>query len=416
MISSSRNLVDALRQHQLLSPQQLAELTQLAHGRCGYARPLAKMLIQRGWLAVYQVNQLLHGRGGELVIGPYLVLEKLGQGGLSWVYKARHREHQNIVAIKMIRPEVFASPEGRQAFLLEVEAMARLDHPNVVQFCDADQFNDTYYFAMEYIEGTDLGKVIRLSGALPVREACDYVRQAALGLQHAFERNLVHRDIKPVNLFLTHVPDEVAPAGFLEDDRDWNSQRAAKTMPMKPLIKILDWGLANLKGQAAGTGPSGENVAKSVVGTADYLSPEQARNANAVDIRSDLYSLGCTFYYLLTGQPPFPDGSLMQKIMRHQTAEPRPVSDFRADVPGSVIQVLKRMLAKKPEDRFRAPASAALALQSCAREKPAGGGFGRATMHGVLPPGHDDTLPPTAHNAETKPQFDPKKTDLTGLS
>jgi serine/threonine protein kinase len=121
-------------------------------------------------------------------------------------------------------------------------------------------------------------------------------------------------------------------------------------------------------------------------------------------------------YYLLTGQPPFPDGSLMQKSMWHQTAEPRPVSDFRADVPDGVVNVLKRMMAKKPEDRFRAPASAALALQACAREKPSAGCFGRATMHGVLPPGRDDTLPPTAHNAETKPQFDPKKTDLTGLS
>src|SRR5207249_2275970 len=153
--------------------------------------------------------------GHELAIGPYHVLDKLGQGGLSAVYKARHRDHQNLVAIKMIKAEVFASPEGRQQFLQEVEAMARLDHPNIVQFCDADQWNDTYYFAMEYVEGTDLGKVVRLSGALPVREACDYIRQAALGLQHAYERNLIHRDIKPVNLFLTHVSAQTTNAASI---------------------------------------------------------------------------------------------------------------------------------------------------------------------------------------------------------
>ena len=211
-ISSSGMLMDALRQHQLLTPEQLAELPQLAQGRCGHARTLAKILIQKGWLAVYQVNQLLAGNGQELVIGPYHVLEKLGQGGLSSVYKARHHENQTLVAIKMIRPEVFANPEGRQQFLQEVEAMARLDHPNIVQFCDADQWNDTFYFAMEYVEGTDLGKVIRLCGALPVREACNYIRQSALGLQHAYERNLIHRDIKPVNLYLTHVSEPAANA------------------------------------------------------------------------------------------------------------------------------------------------------------------------------------------------------------
>src|SRR5262249_2893487 len=157
---------------------------------------------QRGWLSVYQVNQLLAGKGNELRIGPYYVVDKLGQGGLSSVFKGKHREHGNLVAIKIIKPEVFASPEGRQLFLQEVEAMARLDHPNIVQFCDAAQFKDTFYFAMEYVDGTDMGKVVRLSGALPVHEACDYIRQAALGLQHAFERNLIHRDMKPVNLFL----------------------------------------------------------------------------------------------------------------------------------------------------------------------------------------------------------------------
>jgi serine/threonine protein kinase len=372
LISSSGALMDSLRQHQLLMPAQLAELPQLAQGRCGDARATAKTLIQKGWLSVYQVNQLLLGKGDELMIGPYLVLERLGQGGLSAVYKARHKDHDNQVAIKIIKPEVFASPEGRQAFLHEVEAMARLDHANIVQFCDADQWKDTFYFAMEYVEGTDLGKVVRLSGALPVHEACDCIRQSALGLQHAFERNLIHRDIKPVNLFLTHVPLEIRRGSetLFATRRELTSPASTlkETLLSRPLIKILDWGLASLRRpKGSSDGPAGENLAKSVIGTADYLSPEQACNANAVDIRGDIYSLGCSLYYLLTGQPPFPDGTLMQKILLHQQAEPRPIDEFRDDVPADVGAIVKRMMAKHPNDRFQTPASAALALLSFAR-------------------------------------------------
>ena len=226
----------------------------------------------------------------------------------------------------MIKPEVFASPEGRQQFLQEVEAMARLDHPNVVQFCDADQFNDTYYFAMEYVDGTDLGKVVRLCGPLPVHDACDYIRQAALGLQHAHERNLIHRDIKPVNLFLTHESLESSSAADLLFATRTSWRPCAGTAPTqvaRPIIKILDWGLACLRNPNGVNGVPIENSSCGVVGTADYLSPEQARDPNTVDIRGDIYSLGCSLYFLLTGQAPFPDGSLMHKIMQHQQGEPR---------------------------------------------------------------------------------------------
>jgi len=372
MISSSSSLIDALRQHQLLTPDQLAQLPGMSPGRGG-ARQFAKSLIQRGWLSVYQVNELLLGKSDELVIGPYHVLDRLGQGGLSSVYKAKHREYQNLVAIKMIKAEVFASTEGRQQFLQEVEAMARLDHPNIVQFCDADEWNDTYYFAMEYVEGTDLGKVVRLMGALPVYEACDYIRQAALGLQHAYERNLIHRDIKPVNLFLTHVahgqlPNKTASLFATGATQTPHPINMKATVQVRPLIKILDWGLASLRAPKGSIiDPANEIAARSIVGTADYLSPEQARNANAVEIRGDIYSLGCSLYYLLTGQAPFPNGTLMQKIMNHQQNEPTPVCSFRDDVPEDLIQVMKRMLAKNPSDRYQTPASVALALMPFTR-------------------------------------------------
>jgi eukaryotic-like serine/threonine-protein kinase len=397
MISSSSTLMDSLRQHRLLTDAQLAQLPRQSRSRPGNARGFAKTLIQRGWLSVYQVNQLLEGKGHELVIGPYHVLDKLGQGGLSTVYKARHREYGNLVAIKIIKAEVFASEVGRQQFLQEVEAMARLDHPNVVQFCVADEWNDTYYFAMEYVDGTDLGKVVRLVGALPVWEACDYIRQAALGLQHAYERNLIHRDIKPVNLFLTHITEDAtkAPALFATRiDPGWQPKGAPKP---KPLIKILDWGLASLRSPKAAAPEPLECAATSILGTADYLSPEQARNANAVDIRGDIYSLGCSFYYLLTGQAPFPDGTLMQKILQHQQAEPTAIETFRADVPADVIAILKRMMAKDPEDRFRTPASAALALMPHVKRPRRGSSDALAALRITpTPRTRDDTpVPPT---------------------
>ncbi|MSU80324.1 MAG: serine/threonine protein kinase [Gemmataceae bacterium] len=372
-ITSCGSLADVLRKHCLLTPAQLAELPHLVLGRCGEARGLARALIQRSWLTVYQVNQLLAGNGDELVIGPYHVIDRLGQGGLSQVFHAKHAEAGNEVAVKMIRPEVFACAEGRQQFLQEIEAMARLDHANIVQFCDADQWKDTYYFAMEYVEGTDLGKLVRLSGALAVHEACDFIRQSATGLQHSYERNLVHRDIKPVNLFLTHIPIANAAkkqAALLAAvrEQDERSVHPKSTMQMKPMIKILDWGLATLRNPKGATAELAlENISKSIVGTADYLSPEQARNANTVDIRGDIYSLGCSLYCLLTGQAPFPDGALMQKLIQHQQAEPKPIDEFRGDVPAGVTAIVKRMMAKRPEDRFQTPASVALALLPFAR-------------------------------------------------
>jgi serine/threonine protein kinase len=361
-IVSSGALIDALRQYQLLPSDKLTQLPHMANGRCAEARALAKLLGQRGWLTIYQINQILDGHAQSLAIGPYLILDRLGQGGLSEVFKARHVQHDWIVALKVIRPEAMAAAESRQQFLREMEAMARLDHPNIVQFCDLDQAGEVFYFAMEYVEGTDLGKHVGLCGPLPVGEACAYIRQAALGLQHAHERNLVHRDIKPVNLFLTHVPAKSGGRGG----------KKVKQI-MKPLIKILDWGLAGLRyprGQSSAD--LMQSMAKGIVGTADYLSPEQARNHHAVDIRGDIYSLGCTFYFLLAGAPPFPTGTLMQKILQHQQAEPAPIESFREDMPAEVGAVLKRMLAKTPDARFQTPAAVALALAPFPCDDPSG--------------------------------------------
>jgi serine/threonine-protein kinase len=357
---SSGALYDALRQHHLLSHQRLAQLPGLIQGRCTEARTLARTLIQRGWLTLYQANELLAGNGAGLVVGPYHVLQWLGTGGLSQVYKARHRDYDLTVALKVLRPEVIGDEQGRAQFMQEMEAMARFDHPNIVQFCDVDQAGDTFYFAMEFVEGVDLGKQVALSGPLPVACACEYVRQAALGLQHAHERNIVHRDVKPVNLFLTHAP--VLDAG---------RSKPRKTIPTRPVIKIIDWGLALERGpQASASAPAARN---GLVGTADYLAPEQARDPAGADVRSDIYSLGCTFYFLLTGQPPFPHGNLAEKLMQHQSVRPRRLEDFRQDVPEEVDTVLRRMLAKWPQARFQTPAALASALKPFTRNEAATG-------------------------------------------
>src|SRR5262249_31228812 len=236
-------------------------------------KALARDLIRREWLTVYQVNKLLQGRGQELFLGPYLLLQRLGEGGMGKIFKARHQRLRRIVALKVIRKERLDTPNALGRFYNEIRAVAQLAHPNIVRAYDADEVDGKHFFTMEYVEGTDLAQVLKKQGRLPVALACDYVRQAALGLQHAFERGLVHRDIKPGNWL-------VSTAG---------------------VVKIRDVGLARrCLDEEDENGPLTREGA--VMGTVDYLAPEQARDSHAADVRSDLYSLGCTFYHLLTGE------------------------------------------------------------------------------------------------------------------
>src|SRR5262249_4434703 len=202
-----------------------------------------------------------------------------------------------------------------------------------------------HYLAMEFIEGTDLGRLVKQNGPMPVNQACEYIRQAACGLAHAHERDLVHRDIKPHNLIMS-VRDgliKVADLGLARLPRSMNSEVTAA--------------LSGVKGSGTLTP---ENAV--LMGTADYLAPEQALDFHKADIRADIYSLGCTFQYLLTGQPPFPSGNLAEKVARHMHAEPPWVEKFRKDVPAGLQSVLGKMLAKQPNERYQTPAEVAAAL------------------------------------------------------
>lgn len=271
----------------------------------------------------------------ELLDHPrYRLLDWLGAGGMGVVFKAEHRLMGRPVALKVISRRLTADPAAVRRFRREVRAAARLDHPNIVRAYDAEQAGELHFLVTEYVEGEDLARHVAGRGPLPVAAACGYAAQAAAGLQHASEAGLVHRDVKPQNLLLT-------PQGR---------------------VKVLDFGLA---GFAADNGPPGSLTEYGqVLGTPDYCSPEQLGDARQADARSDVYSLGCTLYFLLTGGPPFPDGSPLQKIAAHLGQHPRPLSEVRTDVPEAVARVVARMLAKDPADRFQTPAEVREALDA----------------------------------------------------
>jgi tRNA A-37 threonylcarbamoyl transferase component Bud32 len=276
------------------------------------------------------------------------------------VFKARNWKLGRTVALKLIRKDRLSNPDTVRRFQREVLAAAAMDHPNVVRALDADEVGGTHLLVMEYVEGTDLAKLVKQNGPLPVARACDHVRQAALGLQHAHERGLVHRDIKPSNLLL-------AASGNL--------------------VKVLDFGLARLEPATDVETSSTLTGEGTVMGTADYLAPEQSLDARSADVRADLYSLGCTLYFLLTGTPPFPGGTLGQKIARHLAAEPDPVERLRPGVPPALAEVVRKLMAKRPEDRYQTPAEAAAALAACGRDE----AKAAATVAAPRPAG--DTIP-----------------------
>ncbi len=289
----------------------------------------------------------------------YHVLELIGHGGMGDVYKAKHRVMNRAVALKVINQDLVRNSQAVERFRREAQAAARLSHPNIVTAHDAEQAGNVHYLVMEFVDGTNLSDVVKERGPLSVSEACDFIQQATAGLQHAANEGMVHRDIKPHNLMVTG---------------------DAK-------IKILDFGLATLADPlqkptavdhsstndgAIASGNSGSQSlpekqhhltsAGTMMGTPDYISPEQAGDARSVDIRSDIYSLGCTLYFLLTGRPPFDEGSVMDRVKAHAERNPAPIESIRANVPAELADVIQKMMAKEPNDRFQTPVEIADAL------------------------------------------------------
>jgi eukaryotic-like serine/threonine-protein kinase len=353
---------EALAEKNVLDAAQLAAVDELRAGLTD-VRALAKELIQRQWLTTWQATMLLKNRANDVQLGSYVLLELLGEGGMGKVYKARHQLMGRVVALKVIRRERLTNKDAVRRFQREIQAAAQLSHPNVVLAYDADQIGDIHFFAMEYVDGIDLGRLVKDKGPLPIREACDYIRQAAHGLQHAHERGLIHRDIKPTNLLLTMSREESVRAALSGVIASPSSARLGSNEPVTGVVKILDLGLARLQETADGEAPSRLTHEGFVIGTPDFLAPEQARNASKVDIRADIYALGGTLFYLLTGEVPYPGGTPTEKLLRHAIDPVPEVRPLRPEVPDEITALLRRLMAKQPEDRFQTPGELAVALE-----------------------------------------------------
>jgi serine/threonine protein kinase/HEAT repeat protein len=288
----------------------------------------------------------------ELIDHPrYRVLGLIGQGGMGAVYRAEHRRMERPVALKVINPALMRHPATVERFQQEVRTAARLHHPNIVTAYDADQAGNPplHFLVMEYVEGQSLADLVRQRGPLPVAEACEYVRQAALGLQHAHEQGMVHRDVKPHNLMRT-------PRGQVKI-LDFGLARLARTPGhFAPADTVM--GSRTLNNHPTPARPLALTGAGTVMGTADYIAPEQAADPRTADIRADIYALGCTLYFLLVGRPPFPESTDREKIARHAATPLPPLPEL----PSGLAAVLARMTAKAPADRFATPAEVARAL------------------------------------------------------
>jgi serine/threonine protein kinase len=270
-----------------------------------------------------------------LQLGVYQLQGRLGQGGMGTVWKAWHTRLKRTVALKTLRTECMDNAPAVARFQREMEAIGKLDHPNLIRATDAGEAAGIHFLVMDFVEGIDAARLVQQYGPLSIADACELVRQAALGLQFAHEAGLVHRDVKPSNLMVT----------------------------LQGQVKVLDLGLALLHAAADEAGElTGSNQ---WMGTVDFMAPEQGTNAHTVDVRADVYSLGCTLYKLLVGRAPFsaPEYSTPFKKMEAHAREPvPPLRDRRPEVPAELASVLDRMLAKDPADRFANPGAVASAL------------------------------------------------------
>ncbi len=294
---------------------------------------LAKVFTNNHLLTDWHVEKLLNGKYRGFFLGSYKLLGHIGTGGMSSVYLAEHIRMGDKRAIKVLPKSRVNDATYLARFQLEAKAIASLNHPNIVLAHDIDNEGDVHYIVMEYVDGLDLHQLVKRDGPFDFSTAADVIAQAARGLQHAHSKGIVHRDVKPANVLI---------------DRDGR-------------VRILDMGLALVatRGDESMTVANNENV----LGTADYLAPEQAINSHRVDQRADIYGLGCTMYYLIAGKPPFGDGTLAQRIAKHQTEMPTPLRQVRPDCPGELEGICVKMMQKQPEYRYQSAGDVAEALE-----------------------------------------------------
>lgn len=295
---------------------------------------VCKSFEDAGLLTRWQSEKILQGKYKGFFLGKHKLLGHIGTGGMSSVYLGEHLVLKHRRAVKVLPKSKLGNSSYLERFQREAKAIASLNHPNIVRAYDIDHEKDTHYIVMEYIEGVDLQILVKKHGPLPYAIVADYIAQAAHGLQHAHEQGLIHRDVKPANFLIN----------------------------TEGVIKVLDLGLALYQDQSDASLTMEYN--DKVLGTADYLAPEQAINSHTVDNRADIYGLGCTMYFLLTGHPPFPDGSIPSRIVKHQNSMPEDIRKDRPDCPGELDGICVKMMQKDPKFRYQDCNQVAAALEN----------------------------------------------------
>jgi serine/threonine protein kinase len=297
---------------------------------------LVSELVKSKYLTTFQGQQVKAGKAKALILGNYTILDKIGAGGMGQVFKAQHRKMDRTVAIKMLPPAMTKDAAALARFEREVRAAAKLFHPNIVPALDADQANGVHFLVMEHVEGKDLSAIVKKNGPLPVGKAVNYILQAAKGLEFAHSKGVIHRDIKPANLLLSS----------------------------DGVVKILDMGLARIDAPGGNAATDAELTGTgAVMGTVDYMAPEQALNTKQADARADIYSLGISLYYLIAGRAAYGGDSLMEKLVAHREQPVPSLQDVQANVPKQLDAVFKKMCAKRIEDRYQTMSEVVEALE-----------------------------------------------------
>jgi len=335
--------LDRLTRSGVLSPSVLEDVSATIQMDCNRdTKALAEKLVEQRILTEWQTRVLSGNEDGTLSIGEYVIQEHIGDGGMGRVYKARNRQTGDIVALKLLNPQAASDESAVRRFQREIETASRLKHPNIVATLGSGEQNGQQFLVMEFVDGHDLATLVRDTAELPVQTAVDCILRSAKGLAYSHAEQIVHRDIKPSNLLLSHSGE----------------------------IRVLDMGLARISTSSEPGDLAQTQITRtgSIMGTVDFMAPEQALNPKTADGRADIYSLGCTLFFLLTGKKPFTGSTVMEVLVAHRENPIPSLISVRKDIPESLEAVYRKMVAKDPADRYQSMREVVTALESCLAE------------------------------------------------